>query len=150
MNLIIFLLIILLDQIIKKIVLNNIAYGSSIGTIVKIANVSNTGIAYGYGKDNQLFIIILNVVIIGVLISFLVKNYKQLTNMVKLSIVIILAGGISNLIDRIFRGYVVDYIDINTIIKYPVFNIADMAIVIGGILIVEYIIIKTIKKQEKA
>ena len=60
----------------------------------------------------------------------------------------IISGGTSNLIDRLFRGHVVDYIDINQIFNYPVFNIADMCIVIGVILLVGYIIIKTIKKQE--
>lgn len=62
----------------------------------------------------------------------------------------IISGGISNLIDRIFKGYVVDYIDISQLFNYPIFNIADISIVIGGALIVGYIVVKTIKKQENA
>ena len=61
----------------------------------------------------------------------------------------ILGGGISNLIDRLFRGYVIDYIDINNIFKYPIFNLADIFIVIGVITIVAYIIINTIREQGK-
>ena len=48
----------------------------------------------------------------------------------------VISGGLSNLIDRIFRGHVVDYIDINQIFNYPVFNIADICVVIGAILLI--------------
>ena len=58
----------------------------------------------------------------------------------------IVSGGTSNLIDRIFRGYVVDYIDINQIFNYPIFNIADISVVLGVILLIIYLIIETIKK----
>lgn len=62
----------------------------------------------------------------------------------------IISGGLSNLIDRLSRGYVVDYIDINQIFNYPVFNIADICVVIGVILLIGYIIVQTIKRQENA
>lgn len=52
----------------------------------------------------------------------------------------ICGGGISNLIDRICRGHVIDYIDINKIINYPIFNIADISIALGIILLIIYII----------
>ena len=48
----------------------------------------------------------------------------------------ILGGGISNLIDRLFRGFVIDYLDINYLFKYPIFNLADICIVIGVFLII--------------
>lgn len=62
----------------------------------------------------------------------------------------IISGGLSNLIDRLSRGYVVDYIDINQIFNYPVFNIADICVVIGVILLIGYIMVQTIKRQENA
>lgn len=102
------------------------------------------------GQNKQIIIIIANIIIIYLLLKFLIKNYKILADVVRLFIVLIISGGISNLIDRIFRGYVVDYIDINKIINYPVFNIADIFIVIGMTLLIGYIVIKTIKKQENA
>lgn len=102
------------------------------------------------GKNNQIIIIIVNIVVIFILSKFLIKNYKDLNKQVKIFSVMVISGGISNLIDRIARGYVVDYIDINQIYNYPVFNIADISIVIGVILLIGYIIIKTIKKQENA
>ena len=66
----------------------------------------------------------------------------------KLGLSLILAGGIGNVIDRIFRGYVIDYIDISKLFNYPVFNFADICIVVGVILIMLIIIINTIKSQE--
>lgn len=62
--------------------------------------------------------------------------------MVKISLIMVISGGVSNLIDRLVRGNVVDYIDINAIISYPVFNIADVFIVLGVMLIIGYILRK--------
>lgn len=62
--------------------------------------------------------------------------------MVKILLIMVISGGVSNLIDRLVRGNVVDYIDINAIISYPVFNIADVFIVLGVMLIIGYILIK--------
>lgn len=148
MDLLIGLIIIIIDQIIKSIISINLTYGTSIGKFIKITNISNTGIAYGIGQGRKVIIIIVNIIIIYLLLKFLIKNYKNLTNIVKFSLVIIISGGLSNLVDRIFRGYVVDYIDISKVIKYPVFNIADISIVVGVFLLVVYIIVNTIKKQE--
>lgn len=62
----------------------------------------------------------------------------------------ILGGGISNLLDRVFRGYVVDYIDINYLIKYPIFNLADILIVIGVLLIIGNLLFNKTRKQENS
>ncbi len=62
---------------------------------------------------------------------------------------LIIAGGLGNLIDRIFRGYVIDYIDINPLFKYPVFNIADVCVTIGCAIIVIQLIINVIKERKK-
>lgn len=99
------------------------------------------------GQDKQIFIILANILIISMLLIFLIKNYKSINKLIKTFLIMIISGGTSNLIDRIFRGHVVDYIDINQILKYPVFNIADISIVLGVILLVLYIIIKTNKQE---
>ena len=95
-----------------------------------------------------MIVIIANIVVICTLIYFLIKNYKTIGKLVKISLIMVISGGLSNLIDRIFRGHVVDYIDINQIFNYPVFNIADICVVIGAILLIGYIIVQTIKRQE--
>ena len=67
-----------------------------------------------------------------------------------MALTLILGGGISNLIDRVFRGYVLDYIDISPIFKFPVFNLADFIIIVGWIWFVAVVSVSTVKlKNEK-
>ena len=89
-----------------------------------------------YGKNNQIIIIIVNIIVIFILSKFLIKNYKTLNKQVRIFGTMVISGGLSNLIDRFARGYVVDYIDINQIYNYPVFNIADIFIVCGIFIII--------------
>ena len=117
-------ILVFIEQIIKVFVLNH-----ETSNIVK-----NTGIAFGIGQERTISIIITNLIILLIILRFLIKQINIMNMWSKISIALILAGGISNLVDRIFRGYVLDYIDINQIIKFPIFNLADIYIVLGWIL----------------
>lgn len=97
------------------------------------------------GANNQIIVIIVNIIIVSILLIFLIRKYKGINTPIKVFLVMLISGGVSNLIDRIFRGHVVDYIDINDIFTYPVFNIADISVVIGAILLMGYIIINNKK-----
>ena len=91
--------------------------------------------------------IIINVIIIGILMKFVISKRDEINNALLIAISLIIAGGIGNLIDRIFRGYVIDFIDINPVFKYPVFNIADIFVVTGCIVIAIDLIYRTIKSK---
>lgn len=140
--------IIAIDQFTKFLIIDNLQ-GQSIELIknvLQLTYVKNTGGAYGIGATSSMIVLIgLNVLIIAVLIKLL---YEAKGNVSKIALSLVLAGGISNLGDRVFRGFVVDYIDINPIIQYPVFNIADISIVIGIIVLIIYIIKTSMQKQE--
>lgn len=82
------------------------------------------------------------------IIKILLDKKYPLNDKTKTGLCLIIAGGIGNLIDRIFRGFVIDYIDITQIIDYPVFNFADILVVVGVILIIATIIVNTVKSQE--
>lgn len=99
------------------------------------------------GADSILVLIGINILLITFIITILTKS-KKLDDKIKTGLLLILAGGISNLLDRLLRGYVIDYIDINEIINYPVFNIADVSIVCGAIIIIVRILIETVREQE--
>lgn len=97
--------------------------------VLNLTYVENTGGAFGIGSNFILIFIISNSIVIGLLTIIIFLKKQELTMQTLIAISAVIAGGISNLIDRIFRGYVIDYIDINPIIKYPVFNIADICVV---------------------
>ena len=84
------------------------------------------------------------------LIYYLVKQYNTLNKTVIIALSMIIGGGCGNLIDRIYRGYVIDYIDISYFFRYPIFNFADIFIVIGIIIIIGFLVIKNIKEQENS
>lgn len=65
----------------------------------------------------------------------------------KIILCLILAGGISNLLDRIIKGFVVDYIDINQLFSFPIFNLADVYVVIGWTMLVLLTVKYTIKNK---
>lgn len=108
-------------------VLNNFFY---------ITNVNNTGGAWGIFSGNVLFLSIISIFVIILLYFF----FKEEKNINKLSVTyygLLFAGIIGNLIDRVMNGYVTDFLNFYIIgYDYPVFNIADILIVLGIVLMI--------------
>lgn len=139
------IIILILDQISKILLIEkNITI---IPSILNFTYTENTGAAFGIGSNNIFFIILINIIILGIIIKFIKERKDDIDFKILIPLVLILSGGIGNLIDRIFRGYVVDFIDIN-LFDFPNFNIADMSIVIGILLLI-LVLIKSIIKDEK-
>lgn len=116
--------------------------------ILNFTYVENTGGAYGIGTNNIVTFIVINIIIISVFMKFITSRINEINIKILSAMSLIIAGGIGNLIDRIFRGYVIDFIDINPVFKYPVFNIADICVVIGCIIIAIDLIANTIKSRK--
>lgn len=133
---IISLIIIFIDQL-TKIIAKEVSF--EIFSFFKLIWVKNSGAAFGIFQNNNTPLIFLSIAILGFLLFYLDKIPNQKSY--NLSISLIIGGAIGNLIDRIFFGYVRDFISIWI---WPVFNIADMAITIGIILI----LIKEINKKK--
>jgi signal peptidase II len=97
--------------------------------------VHNTGIAFGFFKDQGVTFIVIPIVAIF-LLAFNIYYYRQnneaLSRTYIVAFSLILGGAFGNLIDRMVYGYVIDFIDFRV---WPVFNIADSAITIGAILV---------------
>ena len=133
--------LIVIDQISKYLALNNLANIGSIPIIENIFHltyVENRGAAFGMFQNNQIVFIIVAVVasIVGLYYIYN-KKWNLLGN---ISIVLIISGAIGNLIDRVRLGFVVDYFDFRFIWDY-VFNVADIFVVVGTILLCIYIIV---------
>ena len=131
--------VLLIDMLSNVLIKHFILLGIRIKIIkgfLYITYVKNTGAAFSIFRNNTLFLIILSIVIIGLLFYYLSKKI-YLSKLENISYGLILGGAIGNLFDRIIYGYVIDFIDIYIFkFDYPVFNIADMAIVIGVIILI--------------
>lgn len=108
--------------------------------------VENRGAAFGILSGQRVFFIILTLVTAVVIVYVLIKLPKNREyRLVCVSLLLILSGAFGNVIDRIFRGYVVDFFEF-TFISYPVFNIADIYVVVGTILL-GYLLLFVIKEE---
>lgn len=140
---IIILVLILIDQGTKLIVSNTFEESHVlIENVISIEKVKNEGIAFGFNKDN-IQNIFLSIFVIIIMIKFIIKHDKHTNMLVIVCLSMIIAGGIGNLIDRIFRGAVFDFIKLG--INFPVFNFADIFIFIGWIIYVIYLLIFAFK-----
>ena len=132
-------IIIIIDQLSKFMIIDK--HIPIIPNFIEFNYTKNTsGGAFGIGRMN--LILVLSIFIIVGIIIFLIKERKKITKHIPFTL--ILSGSIANLIDRLFRGYVVDFIDIN-IFNFPNFNIADISIFIGIMSLIYIIIIKYFK-----
>lgn len=136
-----FFLMILLDQFTKYLAVKHLKFNEPVVLIkdfIKFSYVENYGAAFGVMQNKKYFFIIITLIVIITIIVFLKKNIYHLNKLMKVSLVMLLAGAIGNLIDRIRLSYVVDFISVrfSNGYEFPVFNIADCFIVISTILIV--------------
>ena len=125
-----------IDQFVKFLILSILNVGEGIVVIKNFFSITllhKTGAAFSILRSNTIFLILVSILAIFLIYLFFIKDKKLST--INIWLYGILLGGIlGNLGDRIFRGYVVDYLDFN-IFNFPVFNLADVFIVISVILI---------------
>ena len=126
------LALILIDQISKVIIKNNIKSEMVIipNNTFSIAKVENEGIAFGLNKQN-IGNIVLSVIVLIFVINYIFTQKERLNSKIIVYLTLIISGGISNVIDRIYNGAVIDFIKIG---NFPVFNFADIFIVCGWLL----------------
>lgn len=143
-------ILVLLEQLTKIVILKNRENLpiTVINNVFMLSYVENSGVAFGIKVGNVWSFIIVNIVILGIIIKFMYSQLQELNNKTIIILSLVLAGGISNLVDRIFRGYVVDFLDITPIINFPVFNFADIMIVVA-VFIFGVMMIKNIIKDGK-
>ena len=130
-----------LDQIIKMIVQTNLQLHESIQFIPGLINftyVENTGAAFSSFDGQRWFLIILTGVVMLFMLYLLC--FKKLKNSIMIwHVAVIFAGGVGNLIDRIVRGAVIDYIELD-FINFAIFNFADCLVVVGVISLLIYLL----------
>ena len=146
-SIIIAIIVFLFDQLIKTIVNKSLYYGalkSIIPNLFYLTKVYNQGAAWSIMEGSRVFLVVISIICLVCL--FIYEGKFKTDRKVSFAFGLIYGGLIGNLIDRIRLGYVIDYLEFY-IIKYefPVFNLADTALVIGFLIL----IISIIKGSDK-
>lgn len=106
--------------------------------VFHLTYVENRGAAFGLFQDGRMFFIVITIVLLS-LIIFGLKKFEVRSKTLSTGLVFVSAGAVGNLIDRIFRGFVVDFFDF-CLIDFPVFNVADVFVCVGAGLVIMFII----------
>ena len=132
-NYIITVLIIIIDQTTKILSINKDII--IIPKLLKFSYIQNSGAIFGMFEKNIVLIIDI-IIIIGISIYWKISKRNQKSNLNNIAFILIIAGSIGNLLDRIFRGYVIDFIKLVLWDNLPIFNLADIFIVSGFMIII--------------
>ena len=139
----------LFDQIIKFLVSKYITNVTIIPNFISLIYAENDGVAFSMLSGSRIIIIIISIILLSFLTYYMNKDYvskKKDDILMDVSYGLLFGGILGNLLDRIIRGIVIDYISINIIgYHFPIFNLADVMITIGVIIM----IIRTLKSESK-
>ena len=139
-----------LDQLVKYLVLQNIAPGAHvpfIPHIVELTYVENTGAAFSLFEEHTWILALISLVMSLVLAAALWKNFFR-HPVGKVTLALLLAGAVGNLIDRAFQGYVVDMFNV-LFMDFAVFNVADICLVVGTIGAAAYYLLLADRLEKK-
>ena len=137
----IILVLVLIDRALKVFMSVYLADTPEKGFIpgfMRLSYTENTGASFGLLKNHTLFLTIITSVFVLVMLYVIVSK-RTGSKLFNVSLILITAGGLGNLYDRIFYGYVVDYLEF-TFVNYAVFNFADVIINIGAVFLFIYLI----------
>ena len=139
-----------LDQWTKHLTVSAIQLGETkefLSGFISFTYVRNTGGAWSILAGQMTFFYIITVVVVGVILYVLVKNSRA-SKWFTIGLSLILAGALGNFIDRIRLGYVVDMIQTD-FMRFPIFNVADMSLVIGVACIFIYLVLDERSEKKK-
>jgi len=127
-------LIVLADQVLKALTHQHMVLNQSIpliDNVIKLTYVRNTGVAFSLFVGFSPYLAVVGAIVVAGVIYFHYQLPAR-NQVVQMGLSFILGGSLGNLVDRVLRGYVIDYFDITI---WPVFNLADMMINIGVIML---------------
>ena len=123
-----------LDQLVKYLVSHNIPLGGHVPFLphlVELTYFQNTGAAFSMLEEHTWLLTLVSLVMSVLLLAALVRGFFR-HPFGRISLALLLAGAVGNLIDRAFQGYVVDMFHV-LFMEFAVFNVADICVVVGGI-----------------
>ena len=128
----------IIDQILKILIINNFSVHEGLSVIPNFFSfmyVRNTGAAWSIFEGKSLFLVLASIIALFVIYFFFIKE-KELSRIEGILYGILIGGILGNLWDRIFRGYVIDYLSFIVFgYPFPIFNFADACVSCGMIAI---------------
>ena len=143
-------LLVALDQLVKYLVLTYIPLGGHVPFLphlLELTYVKNTGAAFSLFEEHTWLLALVSLVMSVVLALALWKGFFR-HPVGKVTLALLLAGAVGNLIDRVFRGFVVDMFNV-LFMNFAVFNVADICVVCGGIAFCVYFLFFYDKLEKK-
>ena len=143
-------ILVAIDQLVKFLVRANIPLGghvSFIPHVLELTYVQNTGAAFSLLREHTWVLTLVSLVVVVVMAAALWKKVLRHPLGV-VPAVMVLAGGLGNLIDRIAFGYVTDMFA-TLFMDFAVFNVADICITVGGVWLVGYVLLGYEKLEQK-
>lgn len=154
LSVVILIALVSIDQVIKLVVVNNIVVGGtafslSLGDfdVFSITHVRNKGAAWSILEGKTVLLIAIAVVAV-LIVLYLIFKKKIRSFIGVISLTAMISGGIGNMLDRIRLNEVVDYIKVD-FIDFPVFNFADICVVVGAICFCTWLIVDDIKARKQ-
>ncbi|AUB52586.1 MULTISPECIES: signal peptidase II [Enterococcus] len=144
-------LIIGLDQWVKWLIVDNFALGetkSVIPGILSLNHIRNFGAAWSLLEGKMWFFTVVTIIAVVVILTLMIKNRSNGNRWFMIGLTLILAGAIGNFIDRVRLGYVIDMFQTD-FMNFPIFNVADISLVIGVICVLIYIILDEKDQRKK-
>ena len=142
--------ILVVDLVTKYVFDAKLAGGESVTVIPYLFNfriVYNYGAAWGMLAGKQVFLIVLTFIFLGIFIFYYIKE-KNKSWLLNVTFGFLFAGCLGNLYDRLIFGYVRDMIEFDFWKSFPIFNFADVALSVGVVLLVVYLIIYFVKETK--
>ena len=136
---VLFAAIIALDQFTKSRVVATMRLGESIPVVpdfIHLTYITNPGAAFGILPNQRVFFLVMGLALL-VLFAFFYPRLKKSDMLLKFGVICLVSGSTANLIDRVQTGEVVDFLDLRI---WPIFNVADVAVV-AGMFVMVYVII---------
>lgn len=117
-----------------------------IGEALKLTYLENRGMAFGMMQGQKWLLVWVTAFVLLILIAAIMmgKIRKPAT---LFTTAVIIGGGVGNLIDRVYRGYVIDYINVS-LIDFPIFNFADICVTCGTIILLILLVIEMVEEEK--
>lgn len=141
-----------IDYVSKKLVEHNLELNEQIkviGNFFLITFIHNRGAAFGILQEQRWFFLLITVAVVTAIVIYLNRSHRNNRRLMLAALSLILGGALGNFLDRAFYGQVVDFLQFNFgSYTFPIFNLADSAIVVGVCLIILDSLLTPTTKQE--